>query len=103
MSIVVLYLLLLKATVTSFSGLSSLPVLRQDLVVRHAPDLPAGDLVRPQRDGFVLHAIARGEVRRQLAGEGRKRFGLLSSGHKRPGDIARCVAHFASRRLPRRC
>jgi chromate transporter len=30
-----LYLLLLKATVTSFSGLSSLPVLREDLVVRH--------------------------------------------------------------------
>ena len=36
MSIVVLYLLLLKASATSFSGLSSLPVLRQDLVVRHA-------------------------------------------------------------------
>jgi chromate transporter len=34
-SVVVLYLLLLKATVTSFSGLSSLPVLRQDLVVHH--------------------------------------------------------------------
>ena len=34
MSVVVLYLLLLKATVTSFSGLSSLPVLREDLVVR---------------------------------------------------------------------
>jgi chromate transporter len=32
---VVLYLLLLKATATSFSGLSSLPVLREDLVVRH--------------------------------------------------------------------
>ena len=28
-----LYLLLLKATVTAFSGLASLPVLRQDLVV----------------------------------------------------------------------
>ena len=36
MSLALLYLLLLKATVTSFSGLSSLPVLRQDLVVRHA-------------------------------------------------------------------
>ena len=35
MSVVLLYLLLLKATVTSFSGLSSLPVLREDLVVRH--------------------------------------------------------------------
>jgi chromate transporter len=33
--LVVLYLLLLKATMTSFSGLSSLPVLREDLVVRH--------------------------------------------------------------------
>jgi chromate transporter len=32
-SLVVLYLLLLKATVTSFTGLSSLPVLREDLVV----------------------------------------------------------------------
>jgi chromate transporter len=31
-----LYLLLLKATATSFSGLSSLPVLREDIVVRHA-------------------------------------------------------------------
>jgi chromate transporter len=33
MDIFVLYLLLLKATVTSFSGLGSLPVIRQDLVV----------------------------------------------------------------------
>jgi chromate transporter len=33
--LVLLYFLLLKATATSFSGLSSLPVLRQDLVVRH--------------------------------------------------------------------
>src|SRR5207248_3579356 len=32
--LVLLYLLLLKATATSFSGLSSLPVLREDLVVR---------------------------------------------------------------------
>ncbi len=35
MSAVLLYFLLLKATATSFSGLSSLPVLRDDLVVRH--------------------------------------------------------------------
>jgi chromate transporter len=35
MNIFVLYLLLLKATVTSFSGLGSLPVIRQDLVVTH--------------------------------------------------------------------
>jgi chromate transporter len=33
--LVLLYVLLLKATATSFSGLSSLPVLREDLVVRH--------------------------------------------------------------------
>src|SRR5262245_13778278 len=33
MNVFVLYLLLLKATVTSFSGLGSLPVIRQDLVV----------------------------------------------------------------------
>jgi chromate transporter len=33
MNILVLYLLLLKATVTSFSGLGSLPIIRQDLVV----------------------------------------------------------------------
>lgn len=31
-----LYLLLLKATLTSFSGLSSLPVVRNDLVAKHA-------------------------------------------------------------------
>jgi chromate transporter len=35
MNIFVLYLLLLKATVTSFSGLGSLPVIRQDLVLTH--------------------------------------------------------------------
>src|SRR5438046_1426385 len=36
MSLILLYLLLLKATVTSFSGLTSLPVVRNDLVVhRH--------------------------------------------------------------------
>lgn len=35
MNVVLLYLLLLKATATSFSGLSSLPVVRNDLVVRH--------------------------------------------------------------------
>jgi chromate transporter len=35
MNIFVLYLLLLKATVTSFSGLGSLPIIRQDLVVTH--------------------------------------------------------------------
>jgi chromate transporter len=33
MSIVALYLLLLKATVTSFAGMGSLPQIRQDLVV----------------------------------------------------------------------
>jgi len=36
MNLLVLYLLLLKATVTSFSGLTSLPVIRHDLVeTRH--------------------------------------------------------------------
>jgi chromate transporter len=34
-NIVFLYLLLLKATVTTFNGPSSLPVLRADLVVKH--------------------------------------------------------------------
>src|SRR6266403_1129721 len=33
MNIVLLYLLLLKATVTSFSGLTSLPVVRNDFIV----------------------------------------------------------------------
>ena len=35
MSIVTLYFLLLKATVTSFAGMGSLPQIRQDLVVTH--------------------------------------------------------------------
>ncbi|MGC9970633.1 MAG: chromate transporter [Bryobacteraceae bacterium] len=35
MNLLLLYLLLLKATATSFSGLTSLPVVRHDLVVRH--------------------------------------------------------------------
>ena len=35
MSIVALYLLLLKATATSFAGMGSLPQIRQDLVVTH--------------------------------------------------------------------
>ena len=34
MNILVLYLLLLKATLTSFSGLASLPMVRDDLVVK---------------------------------------------------------------------
>ena len=35
MNIVLIYLLLLKATLTSFSGLSSLPVIRSDFVVHY--------------------------------------------------------------------
>lgn len=35
MNLLLLYLLLLKATMTSFSGLASLPVLRSDLVLRY--------------------------------------------------------------------
>jgi chromate transporter len=35
MNLFVLYLLLLKATITSFSGLTSLPVVRADFVVHH--------------------------------------------------------------------
>jgi chromate transporter len=35
MNLLLLYLLLLKATVTSFSGLTSLPIVRNDLVLRH--------------------------------------------------------------------
>ena len=35
MNAFLLYLLLLKATLTSFSGLASLPVLRSDLVIRY--------------------------------------------------------------------
>jgi chromate transporter len=35
MAIVTLYLLLLKATMTSFSGMASLPQIRQDLVETH--------------------------------------------------------------------
>ena len=35
MNLVLLYLLLLKATVTSFSGLTSLPVVRNDLVLKY--------------------------------------------------------------------
>jgi chromate transporter len=34
-NILLLYLLLLKATLTSFSGLASLPVVRADLVARY--------------------------------------------------------------------
>jgi chromate transporter len=35
MNTFVLFLYLLKATLTTFSGLASLPVLRQDLVLNH--------------------------------------------------------------------
>lgn len=35
MNVALLYLLLLKATVTSFSGMGSLPQIRQDLVATH--------------------------------------------------------------------
>jgi chromate transporter len=36
MSVVALYFLLLKATVTSFAGMGSLPQIRQDFVITHA-------------------------------------------------------------------
>ena len=36
MNTLLLYLLLLKATVVSFSGLTSIPLVRNDLVVRRA-------------------------------------------------------------------
>ena len=35
MSIIALYLLLLKATITSFAGMGSLPQIRQDFVITH--------------------------------------------------------------------
>jgi chromate transporter len=35
MSVIALYMLLLKATATSFAGMGSLPQIRQDLVVTH--------------------------------------------------------------------
>lgn len=35
MNVLTLYLLLLKATLTTFSGLTLLPIIREDLVVRH--------------------------------------------------------------------
>jgi len=35
MNVIALYLLLLKATVTSFAGMGSLPQIRQDFVVTH--------------------------------------------------------------------
>lgn len=35
MNLVIIYLLLLKATLTSFSGMSSLPVIRGDFVLHH--------------------------------------------------------------------
>ena len=35
MNLILLYLLLLKATVTSFSGLTSMPVVRNDLVEKY--------------------------------------------------------------------
>ena len=36
MSIIAIYLLLLKATITSFAGMGSLPQIRQDFVLTHA-------------------------------------------------------------------
>ena len=34
MNVITLYLILLKATITTFAGLASLPVLREDLVIK---------------------------------------------------------------------
>jgi chromate transporter len=65
MSLLVLYLLLLKATVTSFSGLSSLPMIRHDLVVtRHSltdRQLNAAVVVGQSSPGpFGLYIVAVG-------------------------------------------
>lgn len=80
MNIFVLYLLLLKATVTSFSGLGSLPVIRQDLVLTH----------RALTDSQLNAAIAVGRTTPGPAGLYVVSVGYFVSGV--PGAIAGWLA-----------
>ena len=80
MNIAILYLILLKATLTSFSGLGSLPVIRQDLVVTH----------QALRDSQLNAAVAVGRVTPGPAGLYLVSVGYLVSGM--PGAIAAWLA-----------
>src|SRR5262245_51979677 len=80
MNVFVLYLLLLKATVTSFSGLGSLPVIRQDLVLTH----------RALTDSQLNAAIAVGRTTPGPAGLYVVSVGYFVSGV--PGAIAGWLA-----------
>ena len=53
---------------------------------RDSPDLPAGDLVGPQRDGGLLHPVAGGQVGGDFAGEFGQRAGGQTRGDKLPGN-----------------
>jgi chromate transporter len=83
MNPVLLYLLLLKAVATSFSGLASLPVLRADLVERHGvlTDAELGMAVAIGRAGpgpIGLYVVSVGYFAGGLPGAGAGLLALLT-------------------------
>ena len=80
MNILLLYFLLLKATVLSFSGLASLPIIRHDLVLNH----------RVLTDRQLNTAVAIGR-----AGPGPLGLYIVSVGYYVAGIPGACVAFLA--------
>lgn len=80
MNVLVLYFLLLKATVTSFSGLSSLPIVRHDLVEHY----------RVLTDRQLNAAVATGQVAPGPNGLYIASVGYFVAGV--PGAVAGCLA-----------
>jgi len=80
MNLLLLYLLLLKSTITTFSGLSSLPIVRNDLVVRR----------KVLTDRELSAAIAAGRTAPGPNGSYIVSVGYFVAGI--PGAIAGCLA-----------
>jgi chromate transporter len=78
--LLLLYLLLVKATATSFGGLSSLPVLREDLVVRH---------------GFLTDRQLNIAVTAGRSGPGPNGLYVVSAGYLAAGVPGACVGWLA--------
>ncbi len=80
MNLVLLYLLLLKATMTSFSGLAPLPIVRADMVVHH----------KVLTDRQLNTAVAAGRI-----GPGPIGLWIVSVGYFVAGVPGACVATLA--------
>lgn len=101
MNVVVLYLLLLKATVTSFSGLTSLPVIHHDLVVerRLLSERELNAAVAAGRTGpgpYGLYVVSVGYFVAGIPGAAAGALALMT-----PAFLIIPMAHYLGRRAER--